>query len=48
MTENKNPRGAGRHRNGWESRQMMIPDPIREAVSELIAKFKKSQKEMSK
>lgn len=48
LKESKNPRGAGRHRNGWESRQMMIPDPIREAVSELIAKFKKSQKEESK
>lgn len=48
MKENKNPRNAGRKPNLWESRQMMIPDPIRDEVTELIAKFKKSQKEESK
>lgn len=43
-----NSRNAGRKPNLWESRQMMIPDPIRDEVTELIAKFKKSQKEESK
>ncbi len=39
-----NPRGAGRKPNTWESSRMVIPDPLKDQVSDLVNKWIKEQK----
>ncbi|QGZ13243.1 HNH endonuclease [Vibrio phage NF] len=40
----KNERGAGRRPNHWSSRQMTIPDPIREHIKGIVNDWIKEQK----
>lgn len=40
----KNERGAGRKRNQWTSRQVVVPDPIRDQVKKMIKEWIREQR----
>ncbi|MCP3680899.1 MAG: hypothetical protein GY782_11855 [Gammaproteobacteria bacterium] len=40
----KNPFGAGREKNKWESTRRFIPNPILKEVERMIEDWKKEQK----
>jgi hypothetical protein len=40
----KNPLGAGRNKNEWTSSRMVIPDPIKGKVKDMVNEWIKEQK----
>lgn len=40
----KNPFGAGREKNSWESTRRLIPNPILKDVERMIKEWKEEQK----